>query len=246
MGIKEEVERLRREEKERIQEEKTGLIKAIDQKVALLNESARRLIIPSLEKLKQSGAIEVLEELRTDFRLKTRWGGAEEAQVDVNCLISYPAEVYGPLRIKDFRTNDEFKFKNGQLLGGWDDFRFGTIQDDLSEVRKRFEYLSGINPGQFKLSRCAATLRWGSGRIDSTNYEDGTSTSLELYEQLSFLLFPSGGNQYLLQLVYEPMGPASFYRAKRIIAKFPEDQWNKGLLRKAVAEASYSLLPQSE
>lgn len=232
MGIKQEIERLRLQERVRLdavarseKEEKERLFAEFQIKKDSLWKRAREVAVPFSQKLQKSGAIEILDELGKEMGLRMY-----KQDYDKN---SWNPDKRYSSRNQRAETTATFQIKIGQ-----EEYHFLgidltppdrkiTINDISTErIKKRSEELSALFGQGVEMEQCRACLIWDYYEYSYQYHSESAIESASKWKELSiFLSFKNG--TYFLKL---PEGTI-----------LPEKSWNKDLIRKAVAKAYVDL-----
>ncbi len=263
MGIRKELERLGAEEQakqEKINQEKLVIIGKIKERLGFLNEEARALVRPHLQVLQQSGAIEVLMELKEAAGI--------EDEVEINAAVSYLCPIrrgkvgkYGISEIRE-RERRNVYFRGEEFVEGNEFFNFGEDNDykktepnyngfleySIGSLHGTIETLSLISPKDFKVNSCSVEL----GCYHNSGRKGGYYEASIWYENKT-LLFCSLWPEKAVKLVkvtddfeprhsYDNFYPRHNPRDGVDLFCFSEEKWGeKALLEKKVAQAYYAL-----
>jgi len=256
MEIRKEIERLQVEkqvEKETLEQERLRVVGRINERVDSLNEQARALIRPHLQILQQSGAIEVLRELKEEVggemddvhiqagvaysgkipRQRSQDGelvfiGEDLRGVTEQNLIyeyfSYYPDTYKP---SSYNSMEEEEKNSGRYPGA----QFSFSLDDL---KKREKSLCLLNSKRFKVEYCRVSLLLAYDYHSASH--DGSAYTEEKVIWFDSFLRPHRR--------VELRGDNSFKGEAKELSplSIPENQWgNRELLEKIVARAYFDL-----
>jgi len=216
MGIKQEIERLRLADQIRGDEEvrqKKQLIQKIETAENRLWTIAEDFAIPFAQKLQESGAVEILDELRRGEDLRARAGELCYSFFGKSFLKKDPTPAALTVAFRVEIGNQSFSFSgfNIEPTFGPGPDRVGT----LDQLRKYCAEIPSAENSEIRMEECFTELEWNfpSHTTGLGGYE---------YDRLCFSLFHRDGT-YVLELT----GGESF----------PEHSWNKKCLEQAVARA---------
>lgn len=159
--MKEELERAQAEEQRRQEikrQEDLDMIKSLKERLNFLNEEARALVRPHLQTLQESGAIEVLRELKEVAGI--------EKEVGIEAKVSYPSpwiietDKRGVDKIvMGFEDMIYFRASEGQIVGGFHmSHKLEEDNPNPVDVREELRKYSLVNPKKFRDKGCDVSL----------------------------------------------------------------------------------------
>lgn len=255
MGIRKEIERLEAEEQakqERIRQERLVIIGKIKERLDFLNEEARALVRPHLQVLQESGAIEVLRELKEVAGI--------QSDVEVLTSVFYHCPIRGEsggwrrhnweerqvtFEKEDLVINDRFPnfmdpdwYYSRELNSATEsDYYNKLLEYDSDFLREEANFFSLIKPKEFKSSGsvsllCCSDMESIGGLYEFCGYRTTSDTLL-----LSSL-WPDRAVK--LRLKHHSSESDT---VEHDLFYFPEKDWPKReLLEKAVAKSYYDLV----
>jgi len=266
MGIRKEIERLEAEEQakqERIRQERLVIIGKIKERLDFLNEEARALVRPHLQILQESGAIEVLGELK-------EVAGIEE-EVEIRAAVSYlrpfiATDKHGVNRIDHWgEERSDFEGEGLSFTGGFPNFgeyrpyHRVSLESEYYEsllegnlnpdhLREELRKYSLIDPKKFKVKDCFVSLT-----CCCKNYvvgDVGETEHISIERDLLFRsLWPNKAVKLQSQRRRECWGDDTTVEEKDLFY-FPEKDWpnliQRELLEKIVAKSYYNLVKESK
>lgn len=254
MGIGKEIERLQAEEQarqEKIKQEKLVIIGKIKERLDFLNGEARALVRPHLQILQESGAIEVLRELKevagiqSDVEVLT--------SVFYRCPIRNESERWRRRNWKEERVifkNEDLVINKGfpnfsdpdwyssrELNSATEsDYYNKLLEYSFDFLREEANFYSLIKPKEFK----------SSGSVSLKCHDDVASGYDCLYRETSeTLLFSSlwPDRAVKLKVEYYDSDRSTGNTVEKDLFYFPEKDWQKReLLEKVVAKSYYDLV----
>jgi len=228
MGIRHEIERLRLEEQARLNQTRRqrgrliGEIKATDER---LRAAAREFAIPYSQKLRESGAVEVLGELREaeglrlhDNEWKYPFPGSSGLGELVRPILRFykdPTPARLDIRVKVERGGDLYSFCGFDLVPiSTPQFPIPLKEMTPDQLQECYKHYNETSPAKdLGMVDCSTELTWG--QCATGWYErksNSLSFSLSRRDDIYWLVLTGG-------------------------TSFPESSWSKSVLEKAVAEA---------